>query len=117
MKVIFDRPIMIFKSEYNDRPVYKMGMSRKKQDGSYEKGYMLVRFKKDVVLENMAKINVNDNWLDFYKKDVQTIPYIFINDFEVVEDKKDPFEEYGQSITTKSRIEEQLQITESDLPF
>lgn len=117
MKVIFDKPIMIFKSEYNDKPIYKMGMSKKKQNGNYEKGYMLVKFKKDVVLDNITKINVKDNWLDFYKKDVQTIPYIFINEFEIVGEKKDPFEEFGASITAKTKLEEQLQITDADLPF
>ena len=32
-------------------------------------------------------------------------------------EEKDPFEEFGESITTKSRLEEQLTITDQDLPF
>ena len=110
MEILSNREEMIFKNEYNDKPFYTMGLSKKDKNGNYIRGYINVNFKKGVVLSKSA-------WLDFYKKDVQTIPYIFINDFEVVEDKKDPFEEYGDNIKTDFDLGSQMEITEADLPF
>lgn len=117
MEVVSNKNEMIFKSEHDGRVFYSVGVSKKNQDGKYENGYVPVRFKKDVELENKTKIRINTAWIDFYVKDKKTYPYIFICDFDIADEKKDPFEEYGQSITTKSRIEEQLQISESDFPF
>ena len=118
MEIISDKEEMIFKNEYNDKPYYTMGLSKKDKSGNYIKGYINVNFKKGVVLSNMTKIRIKSAWLDFYKKDVQTIPYIFINDFDIVEnDKKDIFEEYGESVKTDFDLGEQMEITEADLPF
>ena len=116
MEVVSNRDEMIFKNEHDGRIFYSIGISKKNQDGSYENGYIPVRFKKDVELDNMTKIRINTAWIDFYTKDKKTYPYIFVCDFDKVLEKKDAFEEY-EKLTTKTKIEEQLQITDADLPF
>lgn len=118
MEIVSNKEEMIFKSEYNDKPIYRIGLSKKDKNGNYIKGYMNVNFKKGVELDNMTKIKIKNAWLDFYKVDIKTVPIIFINDFEIVgENKKDPFEEYGDSIKTDFDLGEQIEITEADLPF
>ena len=122
MEIVSNKEEMIFRNEYNDKPFYTMGMSKKDKNGNYVKGYVNVSFKKGVELNNMTKIKIKSAWLDFYKKDVQTIPYIFINDFDIISvtptvSKKDVFEEFGDSIKTDSNIGDQIKITDNDLPF
>ncbi len=118
MEIVSNKEEIIFKNEYNDKPYYTIGLSKKDKNGNYINGYMNVSFKKGVELENMTKIKIKSAWLDFYKKDVKTIPVIFINDFEIAEEnKKDPFEEFGDSIKTDFDLGEDMQIEESDLPF
>lgn len=118
MEIVSNREEMIFKSEYNDKPIYRIGLSKKDKNGNYIKGYMNVNFKKGVELDNMTKIKIKSAWLDFYKVDIKTVPVIFISEFEIVdENKKDPFEEFGESIKTDFDLGEQMDITEADLPF
>lgn len=83
MNITNERPVMIFKNEYNSKIYYNAGISHKLADESYENGTIQVKFKKDVKVENMTKITIKKAWLDFYKKDSATIPYIFISEFDV----------------------------------
>ena len=126
MEIISNKEEMIFKIENTHGDFYNIGMSKKKQDGQYENGYMPVRFKKDIVLENKTKIKIKDAWLSFNIKDKKTYPYIFINEFDIVEngevaeepkEEKNPFEEFGDSITTEFDVGHQIEIEDSDLPF
>ena len=109
-----DKAYMIFKDENGK---YKIGISHKNQNGEYENAYFPVRFKKDILLENQTKIKIKNFWLDFYNweyKDKKgTIYYLFINDFEVVEEIS------TEKLTTKteSQIGEQIEIMPDDLPF
>ena len=96
---------MIFRRDNDYGSFYTIGLSKKLEDGSYDNGYLDVRFKKGVSLENKTKINIKEAWLTFYKKSEgeysKTIPYIFINDFEIVDN--------GQ--------EETVEFDDDDLPF
>ena len=120
MNVISDKKEMIFKNIVGDREYYSIGLSKQKLDGSYEKGYINCQFPKNVKLGNQTLINIKKAWIDFYIKDKKTIPYIFINEFEIIEENKkeeinenekikeiDPYEEMGK----------QIELTDSDLPF
>ena len=89
MDIISNREEMIFKNEKDGKISYQIGLSRKKEDGTYENGYMLARFRKDIELDNQTKIKIKNAWLDFLKIEKRTIPYIFINDFEKVENKEE----------------------------
>ena len=79
----FNGEAMVFVNEHNGRRFYKIGISKKMQDGNYQNGYIDVQFKKDIIVENKTKINVKSAWLTFYmNKENITVPYIFINEFE-----------------------------------
>lgn len=86
MEIKTDREEMIFRKEYEDKVSYSIGLSKKREDGTYERGYMPVRFRKGIELKDKTKIKIKDAWLDFYKIDKRTIPYIFINNFELPTD-------------------------------
>lgn len=82
-KITFERAIMIFRKDFDNRTVYRFGIGKKRQDGTYENGYIDCQFKKDVELANQTKIMPTEAWLTFYKsKDGKTVPYVFINEFE-----------------------------------
>ena len=100
---------MIFRKDNDFGTFYTMGLSKKLEDGNYQNGYIDVRFKKDVKLSNKTKINIKEAWLSFYLKEENgyktTKPYIFVNDFEVVEEGETP-SEY-----------EQIEVDIDELPF
>lgn len=127
MNIQTDKPCMIFAREYNGKKYYKVGLSRKKQDGTYENGYVNIQFKQDVEIHNEEKIYLKDAFLTFYKsKDKATIPYIFVMNFEriadtiehskekdvVKQDVKDDFADFGKEVTL-----DEVEITDEDLPF
>lgn len=46
--------------------------------------------------------------------------YVLVNNIEFLESKKEsknPYEEFGNSIKTESKVDEQLTITDADIPF
>ena len=51
----------------NESGLYSTDISNKKEDGTYEKMYVSVNFKKGVELENKTDINVTKGFLSFYK--------------------------------------------------
>ena len=83
MEIISKREEMIFKNERDWKISYSIGVSKKNQDGTYEKGYIPVKFPKNIELKSQTKILIKEAWLDFFKIDKRTIPYIFINKFEL----------------------------------
>lgn len=87
MDIISKQEHMIFKNEKDGKISYQIGLSKKKEDGSYENGYIPVRFRKDIELNDRTKIKIKSAWLDFFKIEKRTMLYIFINDFEKVENE------------------------------
>lgn len=121
MQIISNNDEMIFRKDFNDRPIYSIGLSKKDKNGNYIKGYMNCNFKQGTDIADKTKIKIKDAWLSFYIKDKKTIPTIFINDYEVVgvaklKEESNLYEDFGNSIKTESNIEE-IKIDESDLPF
>lgn len=127
MNIQSDKPYMIFEKEYNGKKYYKIGLSRKLQNGEYENGYVDIQFKQDVEIHNKERIYLKNAFLTFYKsKDKATIPYIFVMDFEriadtiehskekdiVKQDTKDDFKDFGKEV-----ILDEVEITDEDLPF
>lgn len=119
MEVVSNREEMVFRKDFEGKARYTLGLSKKQQDGTYEKGYITVRFKQDVELNNQTKIFIKSAWLTFSKHEGKTYPYIFINDFSVVDTtpvkEENPFKDFGESI--KEDRTEQIEITDDDLPF
>lgn len=81
---------MIFKKEDNGKVHYRAGLSSKKQDGTYDKGYIDVRMPKDTQIENKTKINITKGFLSFYnytgKDDKQhTIWYVVVQEYTLAD--------------------------------
>ena len=90
MNVSSKYQVMIFRQDGQYGTSYTLGLSKKNTDGSYTNGYIPVHFKKDVSLDNKTNIYIKDAWLSFYKtKDKKTIPFIFINEFETIDQTLD----------------------------
>ena len=64
---------LIFRNEFG----YSTSISRKNQDGEYEKMYLSVQLPKGVELENKTKINITKSFLSFYKNK-QGLPQVKI---------------------------------------
>lgn len=63
--------ILIFRNEFG----YSTSISRKNQNGEYERMYISVQLPKGVELENKTKINITKGFLSFYKNK-QGLPQI-----------------------------------------
>ena len=103
MNITNERAVMIFKKEYQGNTFYSLGLSKKDKNGNYINGYMPCQFKNGVSIEDKTKIQIKSAWLSFYLKDKETKPYVFINDFDLVEEaavqiETDPFLEFGQEV-------------------
>ena len=123
MQIISDREETIFRNDYDGKPTYKIGLSKKDKDNKQVYGYIKANFKKGTELNNKTKIKIKSAWIDFYKtKEDITVPTIFVSEYEIVEqpeEKKEtnPFEEFGEHFTTKFDTGQQIEISDNDLPF
>lgn len=90
MNIINDKPVMVFKKEEDNKVKYTVGLSNKKQDGTYENAYFPIQFNKGVVLENQTKIMLVKAWLSFYSWEYQekkgTTFFIKCSEFTTLED-------------------------------
>ena len=91
MTVESKKPIMIFAKnrEYNGNTfrVYSTGISSKSQDGTYNNAYMPVKFRRGIELEDRQLINILSAWLMPIKIGENFTVGLFINDFNLVENK------------------------------
>ena len=113
MNIVSKQKHKIFVNDYEGKELYSIGLSKKDIAGNYINGYMTCRFKKGEHIPNKANIIIKEGWLDFSVSNKKTYPYIFINEYEIVNDnqteetKKDVYEEMGKEI----------EIDDSELPF
>lgn len=129
MQVISDKAEMVFRTDYNGKPSYSIGLSKKNKEGNYVNGYIRAYFKKGVEINHKSKIKIKDGWVDFYREGNKTIPTVFVNDYELLEDSgnsnenieeevnSNPFEEFGNNVKTDFDVGQQIQIDDEDLPF
>lgn len=113
----------IFRNEVDGKPLYSIGLSHKKQDGSWESGYMTCRFPKDANIKNKQKIKIASAWIDFYTKDKRTYPYLFINKYvlmeeepEVPQNTKTTYQEKDIKLTDED-VDKTFNNDEMQLPF
>lgn len=100
---------MIFKSQYG----YSTTISKKNQDGEYERMYVSVQLPKNIELENKTVINITDGFLSFYNtKDGLPKIKIVVMEFTTDEEQK-----YIQEEREAIQNEEIYGIQDSDLPF
>lgn len=112
MNIIEEKEKIVYKNEKDGKISYSIGLSKKKEDGTYENGYLPCRFQKNVSLENKTRIKIKMAWIDFYKVDKKTFLYIFINDFEKIENKEEVKEQ--KSVDNWGSAKD---IEPDDLPF
>ena len=110
MTITNENKVRIFKKVTDDKTHYSLGLVKKKQDGTYENGYIMCQFRNDVEVEDKTDIYIKEAWLSFYKKDKITVPYIFINKFETIEQTIE--ESKSENINAQN-----IEITDEDLPF
>lgn len=85
----------IFKNEYNGKGFYSTSVSNKNQDGTYEKLYISVQFKKGMEVE--GDIDIKDGFLSMYKdRNGLAKPKIVVLDYTELEtaqnnNYQDPF--------------------------
>lgn len=120
---------VIFRKDWEDKTFYKIGLSKKGLNGDYENGYMDCRFKKDVKLPNMTKIIIKESFLTFYLKNItgndgktykETVPYIFVLDFEIVDEEGNAFLDSMGDIVhheESSSSDDEIDISDIELPF
>ena len=108
MNIESDREKTICRYETDDKKAsYSIRLAKKNQDGSYTSGFIPCRFKKDIEIPNKQKIKIKKAWIDFYVKDKKTYPYIFINEFDLVD--------IPQNV--KTDYEDSIKLDDKDLPF
>ena len=129
MNIITEQSYTVFRNDYNQYTFYKLGISKRDATGKWINGYIRCKFKKDVVVENKTRIYLKKAWLSFDLKEKETIPFIFVSEFETVNEAidnsktsannlqttaeepqrtaEDPFKDFGEEIV----------INPEDLPF
>ena len=126
MNIITEQSYTVFRNDYNQYTFYKLGISKRDATGKWINGYIRCKFKKDVVVENKTRIYLKKAWLSFDLKEKETMPFIFISEFETIDETienskksaeksaeepqrtaEDPFKDFGEEIT----------LSDDDLPF
>jgi hypothetical protein len=123
MNIESDRPKIIYKYTTKDnKEMYSIRLTKQKQDKTWETGFINCRFKKNIKLENKTKILIKGGWLDFYVKDKITYPFIFVNEFEIVEtpeqeNTQETVNEFSSMNIKTEYQEDEIKLTDEDLPF
>lgn len=100
---------MIFKSQYG----YSTTISRKNQDGEYERMYVSVQLPKNIELENKTVIEITNGFLSFYNtKDGLSKIKIVVREFTTNEEQK-----YIQEEREAIQNEEIYGVQDFGLPF
>ena len=86
MNIQDDKQYTIYEKEINGAKFYRLQMSKKTQDGSYQNGYIDVKFAKCEPPKNRDRIYLKKAWISFYlSKDKHTIPYVVCTEYETTE--------------------------------
>ena len=84
---------MIFAQEKKGYKFYSTSLGSKNQDGTWDNAFLNVQFKKGVEIEDRAKIDIKKGFLSFRNwesgEKKGTNWYIFVLEFETVEQGKD----------------------------
>lgn len=126
MNIQDDKQFTIYEKEINGVKYYRLQMSKKVQDGSYQNGYIDVKFAKCEPPKNRDRIYLKKAWISFYlSKDKHTIPYVVCTEYETAEqvirdskkdivkqETKDEFADFGREVKL-----DEIEIEDSDLPF
>lgn len=115
MEIVEKKPIMIFRKDGGYGPMYSLAIPNKLENGTYQNGYINVRFRKGVNIADRTKIKIQKSWLGCNVKNKVTYPYIFIDEF-TYDDVLDNFPPITNSVN-KTDNEILKEVMESDDPF
>ena len=59
---------MIFRKDFEDKVRYTLGLSKKDKEGKFENGYITVKFKQGVELNNQTKILIMFWLISFFNQ-------------------------------------------------
>ena len=108
MNIITEQSYTVFRNDYNQYTFYKLGISKRDATGKWINGYIRCKFKKDVVLENKTRIYLKKAWLSFDLKEKETIPFVFVSEFETVNEAIDNSKTSANNLQTTA---EEMQRT------
>lgn len=129
MNITTEQSYTVFRNDYNQYTFYKLGISKRDATGKWINGYIRCKFKKDVVLENKTRIYLKKAWLSFDLKEKETIPFIFVSEFETVNEAIDNSKTSANNLQTTAEepqrtaedpfkdFGEEIEIRDEDLPF
>ena len=122
MNIESKQPYTVFRNDYNQYTFYKLGISKKDTTGKWINGYIRCKFKKDVIVENKTRIYIKKAWLSFDLKEKETIPFIFIAEFETVDEVIDSSKKTAEIVQSEAEdpfknFGEEIEIRDEDLPF
>lgn len=111
--------VKIFRKERDTKAggkftTYSAMVSSKAKDESWVYGYIDCAFKKDVEVNNKAKININSAFFTASKYNDKTYVKLMITDFDVVEEGEAPV---NADIPTEDFISIPDGVLESEVPF
>lgn len=115
MEIVEKKPIMIFRKDGGYGPMYSLAIPNKLENGTYQNGYINVRFRKGVYIADRTKIKIQKSWLGCNVKNKVTYPYIFIDEF-TYDDVLDNFPQVTK-ITNKTDSEILKEVMKVDDPF
>lgn len=122
MNITSEQPYTVFRNDYNQYTFYKLGISKKDTTGKWINGYIRCKFKKDVIVENKTRIYLKKAWLSFDLKEKETVPFVFIAEFETVDEVIDTSKTSANNLQTPAEdpfasFGEEVVIRDEDLPF
>lgn len=100
---------MIFKSEYG----YSTAISKKNQNGEYERMYVQIQLPKEAVIENKTMIEITNGFLSFYHTK-EGLPKLKIVVMEYTTNEE---EKYKKEEREAIQNEQNYNYLSSDLPF
>lgn len=120
-KIVAGRKYRVFKNTVNDVNYYKICISQKNYDGTTERFYKDIRFKKGVDIKNESDIIINEAYENYRrnpKDKYNGISYLNITNFTLCETEEQQREQaYSDYQDTLNENENGSSITDADLPF
>lgn len=125
MNIESQKQYVIYKQENEYGKFYSIRLAKKDNNDNWISGFLPIRFRKDVEVENESKIYIKKAWLDFYKtKQDATQVYVFISEFESAEEVAHRELNNSQLVAQvmQTEVEEDIdlstiEISDDDLPF
>lgn len=116
-KLMANKKVRVFKSTWNDKDFYKIQVTQKNYDGTSDKFYKNVMFKKGVDLPNETDIIILEGYENLRKNpkdDYNPISTIMITKFEQLENQEqmvqDAYDEFRENLD-----ENEVEISDSFL--